>query len=168
VKLPIPKGRRAILVLGLPLGLAAGGALAFTMLSSSPKAAPAIPDPSPGQVGPMLALDDRVINLTTTTAGAFKYAKIGVTIELRPSTAGFYDLHGADRTKSETTELAKFTDNVPLLQDAVGAVVSAHDSSTLTTADGRAALKSELLSAVRKVMGDKEVLDIFFTDFVMQ
>lgn len=168
MRLSIPQGRRAILALGVPLGLAAAGALIFTQLSAAPSVPPAVPDPSPGQLGPMLALDDKIINLSTTTPGGYKYAKIGVTIELRPGAASFYDLHGADRTKQETTELGKHTEQVPLLIDAVGGVVSAHDSSTLTTSDGRAKLKVELLAAAKKVLGTDEVLDVFFTDFVMQ
>ncbi len=168
MSLPIPHGRRAILALGVPLGLAAAGALVFTQLMAAPTAPPAIPDPSPGQLGPMLALEDKVINLSSSTPGGFKYAKIGVTIELRPSAASFYDLHGADRTKEETTQLDEHAEQVPLLIDAVGGVVSAHDSSELTTVDGRAKLKAELLAAMKKVLGPEEVLDVFFTDFVMQ
>ncbi len=168
MKLPIPRGRRAILALGVPLGLAAAGALVFTQVAGGSKAPPAIPNPAPGQLGPMLALDDQVINLAGTTPDSYKYAKVGVTIELRPTTASFYNMHGADRTKEETAELAAYTDDLPLLQDAVGSVVSAHDSSTLTTPDGRAQLKSQLLAAVKTVLGQDIVVAVFFTDFVMQ
>jgi flagellar basal body-associated protein FliL len=168
VKLPIPKGRRAILVLGLPLGLAAAGALVFTQMSAGPKTPPVVSDPSQGQFGPMLALDDKVINLSQTTPGGYKYAKIGVTIELRPTASSFYGLHGTERTKQETTELAAYTDAVPLLIDAVGTTVASHDSSTLTTAAGRSALKAELLVSARKILGDTDVIDVFFTDLVMQ
>jgi flagellar basal body-associated protein FliL len=168
VKLPIPKGRRAILAIGLPLGLAAAGGFLFMQMSAAPKAPPKIPDPNAGQLGPMLALDSKVINLTTTTPGGYKYAKIGVSIELRPSAASFYEMHGTERTKQETVELAKHTEDVPVLVDAVGGVVSAHDSSTLTTPDGRAKLKAELLAAAKKILGPDEVIDVFFTDFVMQ
>ena len=167
MRLPIPRGRRAILSLGVPLGLAAAGALMFTQMSAAHKAAP-VPNPGPGQFGPMLALDDKVINLSTSTPGGYKYAKIGVTIELRPSSVSFYDLHGADRTKQQTTELATYSDAVPLLIDAVGTTVSAHDSSTLTSEDGRAKLKAELLAATKKILGDANVIEVFFTDFVMQ
>ena len=167
MKLPIPRGRRAILALGVPLGLAAAGALVFTQMSAA-HVTPKVPEPGAGQFGPMLVLDDKVINLATTTPGGYKYAKIGVTIELRPSAASFYALHGADRTKEETTELAAYTDAVPLLTDAVGTVVSSHDSATLTSADGRAKLKTELLAATRKILGEEEVINIFFTDLVMQ
>lgn len=167
MKLPIPRGRRAILVLGVPLGLAAAGALVFTQMSGA-KAPTSVPDPAPGQFGPMLALDDKVINLTTGTGGTYKYAKLGVTIEIRPTSASFYDLHGTERTKEETTELAAYTDGVPLLVDAIGTTVSAHDSSTLNTTEGRAALKVELLAAAKKILGQDNVIDVFFTDFVMQ
>jgi flagellar basal body-associated protein FliL len=150
------------------LGLAAAGALIFTQMSAGAHVVPKVPDPGSGQFGPMLALEDKVINLSLATPGGYKYAKIGVTIELRPSSASFYELHGTERTKQETTELASYTDAVPLLTDAVGTVVSAHDSAFLTSADGRAKLKAELLAAVRKILGEEDVINIFFTDFVMQ
>ncbi|HEX7490719.1 MAG TPA: flagellar basal body-associated FliL family protein [Candidatus Limnocylindrales bacterium] len=168
MKLPIPKGRRAILALGVPLGLAAAGAFAFTQMSGATAAPPPVPDPGAGQIGPVLALDDKVINLSTLSAGGYKYAKIGVSIELRPSEVGFYDLHGKERTTSETTELANYTDAVPLLVDAVGSVVSSHESSTLTTADGRDKLKGELLAAFKEILGNDTVIRVLFTDFVMQ
>jgi flagellar basal body-associated protein FliL len=167
VKLPIPHGRRAILALGLPLGLAAAGALVFTQMSAAPKVTPKVPDPAPGQAGLMLVLDNRVINLTGTAAGGYKYAKLGVTIELRPAAASFYDLHGTERTKEEKTELDKRAENTPLLLDALGSVVAAHDSSSLDT-DGRAKLKDELLTAFRKILGQDDVIRVYFTDFVMQ
>jgi flagellar basal body-associated protein FliL len=167
VRLPIPRGRRAILALGVPLGLAAAGALIFTQMSAAGKPA-TVPDPGQGELGPMLVLTDQVINLSPTNGGTYKYAKVGLTIELRPSSAGFYKVHGADRTKQETTELAAYTDSLPLLQDAVGSIVSANDSTTLTSVDGRAKLKTELLAAVKKVLGDDVVIAIFFTNFVMQ
>ena len=93
MRLPIPRGRRAILALGVPLGLAAAGALVFTQMSAA-KMPVTVPDPGPGRLGPMLALDDKVINLSTSTPGGYKYAKVGVTIELRPTTASFYGMHG--------------------------------------------------------------------------
>jgi flagellar basal body-associated protein FliL len=168
MKLPIPHGRRAILVLGIPLGLAAAGGLGFMMMSGS-SVTPPVPDPSEGHHGPMLALESRVINLTTgTQTGLYKYAKVAVTIELRPSAASFYSLDSTARAKEEKTETDKVVEDVPLLLDALGSTVSAHDSSTLTTPPGRAQLKAELLAAMRKVLGDKEVIDIYFTDFVMQ
>jgi flagellar basal body-associated protein FliL len=169
MKLPIPHGRRAILILGVPLGLAAAGGFLFMSMSAKSGPPPAIPDPSPGQHGPMLALDSRVINLTTsTTPGLYKYAKIAVTIELRPTSAGFYAMSSDARAKEEKAETDKVSDDVPLLLDALGTVVSGHDSASINSPDGHAQLKTELLAAMRKVLGDSEVLNVYFTDLVMQ
>ncbi len=167
MKLPIPKGKRAILVLGMPLGLAAAGAFVCMQMSAAPSAPPKVPDPGAGQVGPILALDDKVINLTTTTAGSYKYAKIGVSIEIRPEAASFYDLHGEARTTQEKTELDKYTEEMPKLLDALGSVVAAHDSASLNSSEGRAKLKDELMERFKKMLGEEEVIDVFFTNFVM-
>jgi flagellar protein FliL len=167
MKLPIPKGRKAILLLGVPLGLAAAGGFGFMMMSGS-KPTPAVPDPGAGEHGVMLALESRVINLTLKDSTDYKYAKIAITIELRPTAASFYALDSTARAKQEKVETDKVADSVPLLLDALGSTVSAHSSSTLTTPEGLSQLKSELLVAMRKVLGDKTVLNVYFTDFVMQ
>jgi flagellar basal body-associated protein FliL len=167
VRLPIPRGRRAILVLGVPLGLAAAGAFVFVQMSSASVPVP-VRDPNQGEHGPMLALESRTVNLTNgTQAGAFKYAKISVTIELRPSSDSFYALTAEERAKEEKKETDEVTQDVPLILDALGRVVSAHDSTSLTSPGGRAALKAELLAEIRKVMGEDEVLDVYFTDLVL-
>jgi len=162
----LPSGRKAILLLGLPLGLAVGGALAYTQLASGSAPPPEVPDPSPGQQGVMLALDDRVINLAA--GGAYRYAKIGVTIELRPASKDFYTLAGEARATSQKTIIADFDKDLPVLLDKLGTVVGAKTSDELSKPDGRAALKKELLDSFRSVLGEKDVIDIFFTDLVMQ
>ncbi len=167
MRLPIPRGRRALLVLGVPLGLAAAGAFAFMQMSAGGAPAP-VGDPAEGQHGPMLALESRVINLLPNASGGYKYAKIAVTVELRPSDAGFYEQTGEGRATAEKTEIEKHSEAVPLLLDALGTVVSSHDSSSLSAADGRAKLKAELLAAMRRILGERTVLDIYFTDLVMQ
>ncbi len=168
MKLPIPRGKKAILVLGLPLGLALAGGIAYMTLAGSGESAgpPKVPDPKAGQHGIMLALEERVVNLQT--GGPYRYAKVGVTVEIRPEAAAFYELIGELRAAAEKEALATEESSVPLLLDAVGTVVSAKDSRTLVTPEGRKALKEELLHAVREVLGEEEVLDIYFTDLVMQ
>jgi hypothetical protein len=108
------------------------------------------------------------VNLSTGTTFTYKYAKITVSIELRPKAASFYDLHGEARTKQEVIELAEYEEAVPRCLDALGSIVSAHTPDSLASADGRAKLKSELLAGMRGVLGEEEVIDIYLTDFVMQ
>ena len=165
MRLPIPRGRRAILIVGVPVGLAAAGIFVFTQViagSGGP-----VPDPGPGEHGVMIALDSRVVNLKVETAADYKYAKVAVTIEMRPTTASFYKMTGADRAKEEKAELSSYSDTVPLLQDALLQVLSSHTSSSLSTPQGMATLKAELLAAMRKSAGADKVLNVYFTDFKM-
>jgi flagellar basal body-associated protein FliL len=162
----LPAGKKAILVLGLPLGLAAAGGLAFMQLSAPPPVPVEVPEPAEGQHGVLLALEERVINLQQ--AGLYRYAKIGVTVEIRPESASFYELAGEARAHAEEEAVLHHEASVPLLLDALGGVVSAKDSKTLTAPEGRAELKTEVLEAFRHVLGEHEVLDVYFTDLVMQ
>jgi flagellar basal body-associated protein FliL len=159
----LPGGRKAIILIGLPLGLAAAGAIVFTQMSAK---TPPVPDPKDGQHGPMLALDERVINLQN--GGSYHYAKVGITVELRPPTADFYALDGASRATAEKTILTGEQGAVPLLLDAIGTVVSSKTSEDLIAANGRGALKAQILESMRTVLGSRAVLDVYFTDLVMQ
>lgn len=160
-----PRGRRALL-LGVVVGLAVSGGLAYTQLSSASAPPPPVPDPAEGQHGPMLALEERVVNLQA--GGVFRYAKIGLTVELRPPDAAFYALTGADRAAAEDVIRKEDETVVPLLLDALGRVVASRTSTELVAVEGRANLKRDLIEAMRLVLGEREVLDVYFTDLVMQ
>ena len=161
----LPAGRKALL-LGIPVGLAVAGGMAFMQLSGPSSPPPAVPDPVAGQHGVMLALEDRVVNLRT--GGPYRYAKVAITVELRPESAGFYALDSKSRATAEATAVAADSAAMPLLIDSVGTIVASADPAGLTTPEGRTALKADLLVAVRAVLGPDEVLDLYFTDFVMQ
>ncbi len=159
----LPGGRKALIAI-VPVALAAGLYVGYTQVVHA--SVPAVPDPGPGQHGAMLALDSRVINLAP--GGAYRYAKVAVTVELRPDSASFYAMAGDARATAETTITSEYTDDVPLLLDALGQVVSAKSSDDLVSAAGRDALKSQLLAAMRQAIGQKPVIDVYLTDFVMQ
>ena len=159
-----PSGRTTIII-GVAFGLAAAGGLAYLNLSGS-NTPPPLPEPAAGQHGPMLALDERVVNLLA--GGPYRYAKVGLTVELRPATKDFFALVAEARAAAEKAALLEHQAEVPLILDALGRVVSAHNSNELVTVDGRATLKKELLEAVRTVVGEDAVLNVYFTDLVMQ
>ena len=161
-------GKKTILIAGIPVGLAVAGGLAFVMLSGGSAVPPPIPDPAAGQHGVMLALDDKVVNLLPAGATSYRYAKVGVTVEIRPDKADFYGLTADARKTAEELAVKGYAEDVPLLLDALGRVVSARTSDQISTPATRAELKSELVDAFKGVLGDKEVLDIYFTELVMQ
>ncbi len=159
-------GKKAIALIGVPIGLGIAAGLVFMFVLNKPAEAPKLPDPSPGQHGVMIALEDKVVNLMT--GGDFRYAKIGVTVEVRPEKADFYALKGEARVAAEKEILKDYEAAMPLLQDAVGTAVGSRTSSELATPEGRQKLKEDLHAAVAGVLGEEEVLAVYFTDLVMQ
>ena len=187
-------GKKTILLLGIPLGLGlAVGLLAVVFLVLKPGATPpGIPDPSPGQHGVMLPLDTKVVNLAP--GGDYKYAKVGVTLELRPEKVDFYAAAPADREVTSALVVKNMAEMLPLLDDAIAKVVSSKTSTELLNDAGREQLKQELLDAVRAVLDGEavaaspaarasdassataaptaakatDVLGLYFTDLVMQ
>jgi flagellar basal body-associated protein FliL len=179
-------GKKTIVLLGLPLGIGIAMALVVMFVLKPLDPTPAVGDPAPGQHGVMLPLDTKVVNLAP--GGDFKYAKVGVTLELRPSTAAFYTMAAADREAATAVVVTDMTDYLPMLDDAVAAIVSSKTSTTLLGETGREQLKQELLEACRQVLDGSaaaasgaspapseaspraasDVLDLYFTDLVMQ
>jgi flagellar basal body-associated protein FliL len=161
-------GKKTILIAGIPVGLAVAGGLAFTMLSGPAGPPPQIPDPAEGQHGVMLVLDDKVVNLLPAGGSSYRYAKVGVTVEIRPEKADFYALKAEARKTAEELLVKDYEANVPLLLDALGRVVSARTAEQMSTPESRSELKNELADAFREVLGEREVLDVYFTELVMQ
>lgn len=159
-------GKKTIALLGLPLGVGLAGGLVYVFLLSGPSVVPETPDPAVGQHGVMIPLEERVVNLMK--GGEFRYAKVGLTVEIRPEAAGFYELKGEPRAAVEKELARAYESATPLLLDALGRTVGARTSDDLGTPAGREALKADLLAQMRTVLGQREVLDLYFTDLVMQ
>ncbi len=148
-------GKKTIALLGVPLGLGIGAAVVFLVVlpRMSGAATPVyVPDPSPGEHGVMLPLEAKVVNLAA--GGDYHYAKVGVTIEMRPADASFYALVAEARTTAETLLVKDYGAEVPLFQDAIGRTTSAMASTQLGTPEGRERLRTELLAAFRDIMGE--------------
>jgi flagellar basal body-associated protein FliL len=159
-------GKKTILLAGVPLGLGVAAGLVYFFVLSGPSVPPEIPDPAQGQHGPMIALEDKVVNLLK--GGDYRYAKVGVTVEMRPEKPDFYALKGEARATAEKEIVKDYEAAMPLLADAVGRTVGAKSSADLGTPDGREALRKELMAAVGQIVGEKDVLNVYFTDLVMQ
>lgn len=159
-------GKKTIALLGVPLGLGVAAGLVYFFVLAGPSAPPEIPDPAEGQHGPMVVLEERVVNLLK--GGDYRYAKIGVTIELRPEKADFYALKGEPRVVAEKELEKEYEAVMPLMHDAVGRTVGARTSTELGTPEGREGLKTEIHAAMAEIFGEHEVLNVYFTDLVMQ
>jgi flagellar basal body-associated protein FliL len=159
-------GKRSIALLGVPLGLGIAAGLVYFFVLAGPSAPAEVPDPGDGEHGVMIALEERVVNLLD--GGAYRYAKVGVTVELRPESKDFYALAGEARTAAEHEAGLEYAPVTPLMLDAVGRVVGGRTSEQLGAPEGREQLKTELHAAMGEIFGEHEVLAVYFTDLVMQ
>jgi flagellar protein FliL len=136
---PKKSKKKLIIIVAAAVLLLGGGGGAYFMMSGSPSKPAAKPKPVPGKVIP---LDAITINL----AGGH-YLKIHIALQ---ATASAGDT--VDGSQALDLTVAEFSNK---------------DMATYSSAEGRAKAKEELLTAVEKAYEDK-IMDIYFTEFVMQ
>ena len=56
----------------------------------------------------------------------------------------------------------------PEIQDVITLLLSSKSVADVATPEGKAALKAELLDALAAVVGEDRLLDVYFTQFVIQ
>ncbi len=136
------KSKKKLLILVMAVLLAIGGAGGYLMFSGGAKTSKtpvAKPKPKPGAV---LALDAITVNLAEG-----HFLKVKMALQLTASAA-----KDTDGSEAMDLAIAEFS-NRPMADFA--------------SADGRAKAKAQLLDKVEGVYPD-EVMDIYFTQFVMQ
>jgi flagellar protein FliL len=148
----------AVLVLG------GGGAAAWWFLLRTPPpvegtagegggegAAPAATAAKPVGEG-LVTMDQFLVNLADKEASRFVRVKLGLVVE----------------TKKEGEELSKEEIVRARLRSAILEVLAQETSDKLTTPEGKEELKKLIVERANKALRAKKVLDVLFTDFVVQ
>lgn len=97
----------------------------------------------------MLALDPFVVNLLSEDAS--RYLKVRIELEA---------VSPALRTELES--------RLPQVRDGILGVLSAHDVADVTSFEGKALLKQDILERVNAVARGEGVRSVLFTEFVVQ
>jgi flagellar protein FliL len=100
----------------------------------------------------LIALDQFLVNLADKDAQRFVRVKLGLVVE----------------SKKEGEELSKEEVAKARLRSAVLDVLSQQTSDKLVTPEGKAELKKVIAERATTALGGKKVLDVLFTDFVVQ
>ncbi len=158
-------------LIALPLLVIASAGGAFIALqilapgaanANSAPAAHAAPETS---LGPTLLLKERVINLADP--GAQRYLKIAASLEFRPN-AEFAKADEASQEKLVKEFRKSMASKSPIIEDAIISICSSKKSTELMTIEGKEKLKAELIERIKKLVKEPEMVNIYFTDFVMQ
>lgn len=100
-------------------------------------------------VGPIYALDQFIVNLTTQSGR--RYLKTSINVEL-----------------SQPNLTAEMDTKRAVVRDAVISVLSSKSIEEISTEKGKEKLKEELMMRLNEFLVDGQVVSLFFIDFVIQ
>ena len=116
-------------------------------------------------LGIMYALDPKVVNLAEP--GGLRYLKATITLELWPL-EDFSNFEEEERTQAEEQFLETIDARRPKIDDIVTSLLSSKTFNDIATIEGKEELKQELMTAINDSLGYQAVVNVYFTDFVIQ
>ncbi len=113
-------------------------------------------------------LESTVYNLLTPLAQQPRYLKLGVTFEFETEDVAFYFLEGEALEVALEHFSEELGPKVPIISDAVSALVAAKTLEEISSVNGRASLKTELQTIVAEIVGEPHLTNIFFPEYLFQ
>lgn len=146
-------------------------------VSHSPKLI--MPSIQPGQ-GVMYNLDPKVVNLAEP--GGLRYLQATLVLEFHPSVKEYYEtkVHDEAAADAESSHAAEgeaaapdvFQEAIdtmrPVIDDIVTTVLSSQTYNSVATIEGKHALKQQLITQINTALGYEGIINIYFTEFVIQ
>lgn len=124
------------------------------------------------EMGPVYPVGEFIVNLSDPGR---RYLKTSVVLQMAATSDGArgekggsgHGGHGGgdDPSAALKAEMAPYE---PLYKDAIIATLARHTVAEISAPGGRAALKEELKAALNQRVPAKTVMDVYFTDFVIQ
>ena len=125
----------------------------------------------PGE-GNMVNMTTKIINLAEPSGN--KYIRLTVTLEFEPDEEAVA-AEGEAAAKEEeaaTPTVSPFDTYIdarmPILDDTVITLLSPKTYEALYTAEGKEALRQELMQAIAERIPDYKLINVYFTEFVVQ
>lgn len=141
--------RTLLLIISLAILLASGSTyLVFTFFGGSVGGG----DGTAGQPGPMYDVGPLTVNLLNGNGGTgVRYMRTGVVLEL-----------DAEKTRREIEQ------RQPQIKDRIIAVLRQQTVDSVTGKDGQDKLRAELVASINEVLTEGQVVQVWFTDLVVQ
>lgn len=127
-----------------------GGVAPQVQQSAANRASAANPNSSLLSVGPMYPLDQFIVNLLASGGGK-RYLKTSIALEL-----SIPEMQAELDTKRD------------VLRDTVITLLSSKTFEEVQTAKGKQKLKEEIMERINEFLVDGRVVNMFFTEFVVQ
>lgn len=145
-----------------------GGANAPQSGMVGPDGVPIASFMQPGQAlkGIIYDLDTKVVNLAEP--GGLRYLQTTIVLEFWPSIPNYFDMLPEERVLAESSFKAKIDDLRPKIDDVLMTVLSSKSYDEISSVEGKQTLKDELIEAINKIFGYDAVMNVYFTQFLVQ
>lgn len=157
-------GGVATYLFGLPL-IVPSGSLASTLgANGSPSPSATSTREATLEPGMMYAMKERIVNLADSTG--FHYLKIELVLEFElPDVKG---LKGEAYKKRQDEFVKEMASRRPIMEDIVTTILAGKTSLALSSAEGKEKLREELTDRLGHVSGEHRLLNVYFTQFIIQ
>ncbi len=116
--------------------------------------------------GIMYNLDTKVVNLAEP--GGLRYLQTTVVLEFWPSIPNYAEMLPEEKTAADDAFKAKIDELRPKIDDAVMTVLSSKTYDDISSITGKEALKKEIIASANDLFGYDAVMNVYFTDFLVQ
>ncbi|HMR65411.1 MAG TPA: flagellar basal body-associated FliL family protein [Anaerolineae bacterium] len=116
--------------------------------------------------GVMYKLDPKVVNLAEP--GGLRYLQVSMVLEIWPLVENYYTLEADDRLAAEERFQELIDSRRPVIDDIVTTILSSKQFNDVASIEGKQELKNELTEAINNTLGYQGVINVYFTEFVVQ
>lgn len=116
--------------------------------------------------GIMYPLDSKAVNLAEP--GGLRYLQATVVLEFRPPTPDYHSLAGEEKIKAEEEFKKTIDERRPKIDDLIVGILSSKTFKEIATLEGKQKLKEQIKAGVNETLGYPAVLNVYFTEFIVQ
>ncbi len=155
-------GAQAASVPPQPAG--AGTAAPAAGTTGQPAVAPVV-YPKMGD-GIMYNVGSRIVNLLDPVGR--RYLKVTVVLEFLPPDYTYYTLEESEREAMRSEVVAKVDARKPVIDDMLTSLLTSKSYEDIYNLDGKNRLRAELQERLTQVIGEPQVIAVYFTEFIVQ
>ncbi len=116
--------------------------------------------------GIMYDAGSRIVNLLDPVGR--RYLKVTVVLEFLPPDYSYYNLPEAEREVMRGKVVAKVDARKPVIDDMLTSLLTSKSYEDIYNLDGKNRLRAELQERLTQVIGEPQVIAVYFTDFIVQ
>lgn len=118
----------------------------------------------PGK-GIIVAAGTKIVNLNGTAGN--KYIRVTVSLEFNPTNPEYAKLNAEEKATYLTEFNTEISHKMAIIDDTIITSISLKTFDNLYTADGKEALRNELLEKLNHRIEEPKIIAVYFTEFVI-